>query len=63
MHDVKVRWICSICFAPGNVTHIQNFDSEASRKKKLRPCLDRKMVLKMDCMRLACDLSHSGDVK
>ena len=45
-------------FCVGNVTHVQNFDSGASRKKKLRPCLDRKMVLKMDCMRVACDLSH-----
>jgi len=39
---------CSIRFAWGGITHIQNFDSEASRKKKLRPCLNRKMVLKMD---------------
>jgi hypothetical protein len=65
---MMLRWdgwgiICSIHFVWGNVTHIQNFDSEASRKTKLRPCLDRKMVLKTDCVRVVCDLSHSGDVK
>ena len=63
---MMLRWdgwgiIFSTHFSWGNITHIQNFDSEASRKKKLRSCLDRKMVLKMDCMRGACDLSHSGE--